>query len=266
MFLESKQRFWFEDGICGRSWPQICYSLTSIYEWGVWGTEVHEDLVNTVKRAEEGRMSPSFLLLLSCLYWYFSCNFAPFLSYLLPQTSCQEVMQHREFCSKLDVPTHEEAVPLSYCHHFSLSFPCFPASSALWLPLCRAEVMLQRGAELRGQSWEKIRTYRVIWRMQLWTTLQHSLHKQSSSPPFKMNLLYSCSLSGAALTRAMFESCQGISEREGIDTNQKFIKDVRSETLFVATAQSLNWLSFHHRHSLIDQGSNAHFNMHPNWS
>lgn len=86
---------------------------------------------------------------------------------------------------------------------------------------------------------------------------------RSSSPPFKTTLLYSFFLSGAVLTCAMF---QGISERVGIDTKQMLIKDVRNETLFVATAQHLNWFRFHHRCTLTDQGSNAHFNMHPNWS
>lgn len=135
--------------------------------------------------------------------------------------------------------------------------------------LCRAEVMLQRGAELRGQSWEDIRTtrsYSVTWRDAALDHCSSHCTNRSSSPPFKINLFYSCYLSGAVLTCAMFESCQAISEREGIDTSEMFIKDVRSKTPFVATAQNLNWFSFHHKHSLTDQGSNAYFHMHPNWS
>lgn len=167
---------------------------------------------------------------------------------ILQQTGCAHTWRWQH-------PLATATTPVS----LSLVFLLHQLSDCL---LCRAEVnwVMQRGAELRAQSWKKIRTSIVLASKTHRCDLEgcspgpHCTNRSSSSP-FKINLLYSCYLSGAGLTCAMFESCQGISEREGIDTNQMLVKDVRNETLFVATAQSLNWFRFPHRHSLTDQGS-----------
>ena len=71
-------------------------------------------------------------------------------------------------------------------------------------------------------------------------------------PPYKMALLYSCHLSRAVITLAMFEPCQGISESVQTDTNQMLIKDVKNETICVATAQCLNRFTCYHRCTLTD--------------
>lgn len=182
------------------------------------------------------------------------------------------VMQCREsFAADWMCPHMKTATPPQLLLPPSLSSTFVPATSVLWLlPLQSwgnaAERSWTEGWELGEDQDLKVASITHKCDLEGCTSGPHcSSHwtNRSSSPPFKTTLLYSFFLSGAVLTCAMF---QGISERVGIDAKQMLIKDVRNETLFVATAQHLNWFHFHHRCTLTDQGSNAHFNMHPNWS
>lgn len=146
--------------------------------------------------------------------------------------------QHMKIATPLQLP-----LPLFSLFHFC----CWYISPLLLFFLsiasirCNAEVVLQRRADLRSQNSEKIRTSRSYDAGLLHPQVlsggmlsgsgphcgRHCTNRCSSPPSYKTALLYSCYQSGPVLTHAMFESCQGISERVPIDTTQMLSKDVK---------------------------------------